>query len=65
MTKQLNDWMAIQPLDRQNKTLAKTDQIQAFSHLTELRKGYSIISISTVPHPHNGLPTGLKRPCQC
>jgi len=63
MAKQLNDWMAAQPLERQSKILAKADQIQASSHLTELRKGYSVISTNAVPHPHNSLPTGLKRPC--
>ncbi len=38
MAKQLNDWMAAQPLKRQSKILAKADQIQASIRLAELRK---------------------------
>ena len=37
MAKQLNDWMAAQPLERQSKILAKADQIQASIRLAELR----------------------------
>ena len=42
MAKQLNDWMAAQPLERQSKILAKADQIQASIRLAELRKQQAI-----------------------
>ena len=42
MAKQLNDWLAAQPLERQAKILANADQIQASSRLAELRKQQAI-----------------------
>ena len=42
MAKQLNDWMAAQPLERQSKILAKADQIQASTRLAEPRKQQAI-----------------------
>ena len=42
MARQLNDWMAAQPLECQSKILAKADQIQAVIRLAELRKQQGI-----------------------
>ena len=42
MARQLNDWMAAQPLEFQSKILAKADQIQAAIGLAELRKQQGI-----------------------
>jgi hypothetical protein len=42
MVKQLNGWMAAQPLECQSKILAKADQIQDFIRLAELRKQQGI-----------------------
>ena len=43
MAKQLNDWMAAQPLERQNKILAKADQIQASICLGSSQKTEKIV----------------------
>lgn len=42
MAKQLNDWMAAQSLERQNKILAKADQIQTSICLAEMHKQQGI-----------------------
>ena len=50
MAKQLNDWMAAQPLERQSKILAKADQIQASIRLAGLRKQQTIIQAQLAEH---------------
>ena len=44
MARQLNDWMAAQPLERQIKILAKADPIQASICLAELRTSLPLSS---------------------
>lgn len=57
MAKQLNDWMAAQPLERQNKILAKADQIQASICLAEMHKQQGITQAQ--------LPEGYDLLCSC